>query len=140
MTFPTPAPRVPFSLVLKAAVGGSTLGTYELLDFSGGAYRLNVAALKPYGSNRQNFKGDGTYIIDNLKFTLRVKGVRATTMGTLLANVKATKALTFGSYTVEIAAGVGITSWAPLGPADSKVQVEFIPADTFWTGSTIAVV
>jgi hypothetical protein len=115
------------------------LAAYELLDFSGGSYRMNVTGLKPYGSNRQNFKGDATYVVDNLRFTIRVKGARGVSMASLLAELKATKFIQMGSSVLEIAHAVGINSWVPLGAADTRVEVEFIPATPFWDDSEIAV-
>ena len=138
MAFPTVTEYDKFELALLDDTAYE-MAAYELLDFSGGAYKMNVTALKPYGSNRQNFKGDETYIVENVKFTIRVTGTRSTSMTSLLTHLRATRFLQMGAATLEIARAVGINSWAPLGLSDTRVEVEFIPATPFWDDTAIAV-
>lgn len=111
------------------------LAAYTLLNFTGGDYKLNITGLKPYGSNRQNFKGDGTHIISNLKFMVKVdvgSSDRGLSMRQLLSHVQNTKYVHVGDYSIEVAAGVGINSWAPLGSTSFRAEIEFIPATPFW--------
>lgn len=115
------------------------LAAYTLLSFSGGEYKFNVTGLKPYGSNRQNFKGDGTRIISSIRFTVKVDdGDRGSGMRQLLSHVQSTKYVHVGDYSLEMAAGVGINSWAPLGASSFRAEIEFIPAAPYWLDYTDA--
>jgi hypothetical protein len=140
MAFPTVAPRTAFQLTLLDE-SATSLGAYELLSFSGGGYKFNVTSLKPYGSATQNFKGDGTPIIDHLTLDIKVDGARSTAMATLLTRLSATRGIQLDSGpTLSIAAAVGITSWAPLGYSSSRVTIELIPTTNMWSDNGIAVV
>jgi len=138
MAFPIVTPEVVPQVTF---VWGSALSaTYDLLDFSGASMQYNVSPLKPYGSNVQNVKGDGTFRISPLRFTIRVPGPRRTAMAALLDQLKDVTSIEIGEDWLEIAGGVGVVSWAPLGYSDTRVVVELIPARMLWSSDAAAAV
>lgn len=130
MSFPTVSALTKPQVTLN--VGGGSTATYDLLDFTGGALQFNVSPLKPYGSNRQGVRGDGTFRIPPIRLTIRVPGTRGTAMFALASEVRFVESIEVGGLTLEIAGGSGIVSWAPLGYSDTRVVIELIPATLLW--------
>jgi hypothetical protein len=139
MPFPTVSAYNKIEVLLRSAVP-ATLQAVEVLNFTGEGMGLNYAPLKPFGSNEQNVKGDGSHTIGNIMLSVLLNfsaSDRPTALDALFDNLVLTASLRYvaveRTYDREIASFLGIRSWSPIGTKDLKVDVEFAPTTIFWT-------
>jgi hypothetical protein len=139
MAFPTVAPREEFSISLLDA-NLAVLATYELVDYTGGAYEFNQYPMRRYGSSTQAVKGDGTAKLSNLKFLIRGTGHPQAVQRQLYRRLLATKHIQFGAYRLQVASAAGFNSLEMLTPTEFTAEIEIIPASAYWTDGLTTVI
>jgi hypothetical protein len=131
MAFPPGNPRV-VSMLTLLNEARNVLGTYEMLRREGGEVKLNTAPLKPYGSERQHFRGDGRPVASNTVCVIRLVGPRAAAMTALLQQLRESAHAQFDDYSMRLAGVGGIRSWAPLGLNDTRMEIELFSGPAFF--------
>lgn len=132
MTLPSASPRDTHTIAFIRE-DEVTLGAYELLNYTGDAYKFNTYPLRRYGSNFQEAKGDHTLILENLTFRIRGLGNPQAVQRQLYRQLRFTKYVDVDGFRLEIAAALGIRSLDFLTPTEFIADIEIIPATAYWS-------
>lgn len=108
-----------------------------MLNRSGGEVRINAAPLKPYESNIQGYRGDLRPVASNVQCSIRLPGSRTVGMTELLEYLRDTRIVQMDEFSLRLAGVVGITSWSPLGLAETRVELEFISGPAFFADDVL---